>query len=110
MALIMDADVIIRGERGTLDLAPWPASRPNDRGPVNPVGEIARRFGHTNGGLLHRVNYRIVCRHLKKASSRPKRVINEAAHTQWMHLFVQITYVTCVYRFCCSYFPRLRYR
>jgi tRNA(fMet)-specific endonuclease VapC len=31
MAIILDADVIIRGERGTLDLAAWAASRPDDR-------------------------------------------------------------------------------
>lgn len=28
---MLDADVIIRGERGTFDLAAWVASRPNDR-------------------------------------------------------------------------------
>ena len=31
MAIILDADVIIRGERGVLDLAAWAASRANDR-------------------------------------------------------------------------------
>jgi len=31
MAIILDADVIIRGERGTFDIAAWVASRPNDR-------------------------------------------------------------------------------
>ena len=30
MAIILDADVIIRGERGTFDLRGWAASRPND--------------------------------------------------------------------------------
>lgn len=30
MAIILDADVIIRGERGVFDLAAWAASRPND--------------------------------------------------------------------------------
>ena len=30
MAIILDADVIIRGERGTFDLAGWAAARPND--------------------------------------------------------------------------------
>lgn len=30
MAIILDADVIIRGERGTFDIAAWVASRPND--------------------------------------------------------------------------------
>jgi tRNA(fMet)-specific endonuclease VapC len=30
MAIILDADVIIRGERGAFDLAAWAASRPND--------------------------------------------------------------------------------
>jgi predicted nucleic acid-binding protein len=30
MAIILDADVIIRGEKGTFDLAAWVASRPND--------------------------------------------------------------------------------
>ena len=31
MAIILDADVVIRGERGTFDLQSWVASRPNDR-------------------------------------------------------------------------------
>jgi len=31
MAIILDADVIIRGERGAFDLAAWAASRPDDR-------------------------------------------------------------------------------
>ena len=30
MAIILDADVIIRGEKGTFDLQTWLASRPND--------------------------------------------------------------------------------
>jgi hypothetical protein len=31
MGIILDADVIIRGEKGTFDLKNWVASRPNDR-------------------------------------------------------------------------------
>ena len=31
MAIILDADVIIRGEKGTFDLRTWVASRPNDQ-------------------------------------------------------------------------------
>ena len=31
MAIILDADVIIRGEKGTFDLQRWVSSRPNDR-------------------------------------------------------------------------------
>src|SRR5437660_12642907 len=31
MAIILDADVVIRGEKGTLDLKSWVKSRPNDR-------------------------------------------------------------------------------
>lgn len=31
MAIILDADVIIRGERGTFDLAKWVGSRPNEK-------------------------------------------------------------------------------
>jgi tRNA(fMet)-specific endonuclease VapC len=30
MAIMLDADVIIRGEKGTFDLQRWVASRPND--------------------------------------------------------------------------------
>jgi tRNA(fMet)-specific endonuclease VapC len=30
MAIILDTDVIVRGERGTFDLERWLASRPND--------------------------------------------------------------------------------
>src|SRR5882762_6800014 len=31
MAIILDADVVIRGEKGTFDLKSWEASRPKDR-------------------------------------------------------------------------------
>jgi tRNA(fMet)-specific endonuclease VapC len=31
MAIILDADVIIRGEKGTFDLKAWAASRPGDQ-------------------------------------------------------------------------------
>jgi tRNA(fMet)-specific endonuclease VapC len=31
MAIILDADVVIRGEKGTFDLKSWVASRSNDR-------------------------------------------------------------------------------
>jgi tRNA(fMet)-specific endonuclease VapC len=31
MAIILDADVIIRGEKGTFDFKKWVASRPNDQ-------------------------------------------------------------------------------
>jgi tRNA(fMet)-specific endonuclease VapC len=31
MAIILDGDVIIRGENGTFDIAAWVATRPNDR-------------------------------------------------------------------------------
>jgi tRNA(fMet)-specific endonuclease VapC len=31
MGIILDADVIIRGEKGTFDFKKWVASRPNDR-------------------------------------------------------------------------------
>jgi tRNA(fMet)-specific endonuclease VapC len=31
MAIILDADVVIRGEKGTFDLKRWTASRPNER-------------------------------------------------------------------------------
>lgn len=31
MAIILDADVVIRGERGTFDLGSWVAARPDER-------------------------------------------------------------------------------
>jgi tRNA(fMet)-specific endonuclease VapC len=31
MAIMLDADVVIRGERGTFDLTSWVGSRPNDQ-------------------------------------------------------------------------------
>src|SRR5207253_6201577 len=31
MAIILDADVVIRGEKGAFDLQNWVASRPNDQ-------------------------------------------------------------------------------
>lgn len=31
MAIILDADVVIRGEKGTFDLGSWVASRPDEQ-------------------------------------------------------------------------------
>ncbi len=45
MAIILDADVIIRGERGTFDLAAWAASRPNDLFEVAAITVAELRHG-----------------------------------------------------------------
>jgi tRNA(fMet)-specific endonuclease VapC len=37
MAIILDADVIIRGEKGTFDLREWVIARPNERFEVSAV-------------------------------------------------------------------------
>ena len=48
MAIILDADVVIRGEKGTFDLQNWVASRRNDRF-ESFVAEhkIAALYGHS---------------------------------------------------------------
>jgi tRNA(fMet)-specific endonuclease VapC len=45
MAIILDADVIIGGERGTFDLKGWVTSRPNDRFEVAAITVAELRHG-----------------------------------------------------------------
>jgi tRNA(fMet)-specific endonuclease VapC len=45
MAIILDADVIIGGERRTLDLAAWVASRPDDQFEVAAITVAELRHG-----------------------------------------------------------------
>ena len=45
MAIILDADVIIRGEKGMFDLARWAASRPNEQFEVAAI-TVAEQLWH----------------------------------------------------------------
>jgi tRNA(fMet)-specific endonuclease VapC len=54
MAIILDADVIIRGEKGTFDLASWVASRPNDRFEIAAITVAELWHGVERAGGLHR--------------------------------------------------------
>ncbi len=54
MAIILDADVIIRGERGLFDLAAWAASRPNDRFEVAAITVAELWHGVERGAEPHR--------------------------------------------------------
>jgi tRNA(fMet)-specific endonuclease VapC len=57
MAIILDADVIIRGERGTFDFKSWVASRPNDQFEIAAV---------TVAELWHGVERAVGARKLKR--------------------------------------------
>ena len=54
MAIILDADVIIRGERGTFDLARWVASRPKDRFEIAAITVAELWHGVERAGGSHR--------------------------------------------------------
>lgn len=54
MAIILDADVIIRGERGLFDFAAWAASRSNDRFEIAAITVAELWHGVERGGESHR--------------------------------------------------------
>ena len=54
MVIILDADVIIRGERGVFDLAAWAASRPNDRFEVAAITVAELWHGVERGAEPHK--------------------------------------------------------
>jgi tRNA(fMet)-specific endonuclease VapC len=54
MAIILDADVIIRGEKGTFDLANWAASRLNDQFAVAAITVAELWHGVERGTGLHK--------------------------------------------------------
>jgi hypothetical protein len=43
MAIILDSDVIVRGERGTFDLGSWVESRPDDQFEIAAVSQLSNR-------------------------------------------------------------------
>jgi tRNA(fMet)-specific endonuclease VapC len=55
MGIILDADVIIRGERGTFDLKKWVASRPNDRFEVAAITVAELWHGVERAAGKHRI-------------------------------------------------------
>ncbi|HWX53512.1 MAG TPA: PIN domain-containing protein [Verrucomicrobiae bacterium] len=54
MAIILDADVIIRGERGSFDLRRWVASRPNDQFELAAITVAELWHGVERATALHR--------------------------------------------------------
>ena len=54
MAIILDADVIIRGEKGTFDLKAWLASRPDDGFEVAAITVAELWHGVERAGVPHK--------------------------------------------------------
>ena len=54
MAIILDADVIIRGEKGTFDLKAWLASRPDDVFEVAAITVAELWHGVERAGVSHK--------------------------------------------------------
>jgi len=48
MAIILDADVVIRGEKGTFDFQSWAASRPDDQFEIAAI-TVAELWHESNG-------------------------------------------------------------
>jgi tRNA(fMet)-specific endonuclease VapC len=55
MAIILDADVIIGGEKGTFDLKKWVASRPNDQFEVAAITVAELWHGVERAAGKHRI-------------------------------------------------------
>jgi predicted nucleic acid-binding protein len=55
MAIILDADVIIRGEKGTFDLEQWLAARPEERFEVAAITVAELWHGVERAGGAHRI-------------------------------------------------------
>jgi tRNA(fMet)-specific endonuclease VapC len=55
MAIILDADVVIRGERGPFDLKKWVASRPNEQFEIAAITVAALWHGVERASGTHRV-------------------------------------------------------
>jgi tRNA(fMet)-specific endonuclease VapC len=55
MAIILDADVIIRGEKGTFDLQRWVASRPNEQFEVAAITVAELWHGVERATRTHKV-------------------------------------------------------
>jgi hypothetical protein len=56
MAIILDADVIIRGERGTFDLGSWVESRPDDQFEIAAITVAELWHGVERAPGTHRPN------------------------------------------------------
>ena len=54
MAIILDADVIIRGEKGTFDLKAWLGSRPDDLFEVAAITVAELRHGVERASAAHK--------------------------------------------------------
>ena len=55
MAIILDADVVIRGERGTFDLKKWVASRPNEQFEIAAITVAQLWHGVERASGTHRI-------------------------------------------------------
>jgi tRNA(fMet)-specific endonuclease VapC len=55
MAIILDADVVIRGERGTFDFKNWVASRPNDQFEIAAITVAELWHGVERASGTHRI-------------------------------------------------------
>jgi tRNA(fMet)-specific endonuclease VapC len=55
MAIILDADVVIRGERGTFDLKKWVESRPNEQFEIAAITVAELWHGVERASGTHRV-------------------------------------------------------
>lgn len=54
MAIILDADVVIRGERGTFDLRSWVAARPDERFEIAAITVAELWHGVERAGKAHK--------------------------------------------------------
>ena len=80
MAIILDADVIIRGEKGTFDLQRWVAARPDEQFEVAAVTVAELWHGVERAAGMHKVKRqhylqtspRFVARHSLHGTDGPR--------------------------------------
>jgi len=81
MAIVLDADVIIRGEKGTFDLARWVAARPKDEFEVAAITVAELWHGVERATGAHRSKRQ----HYLEAVLRPLPIIPYTERTAYEH-------------------------
>jgi tRNA(fMet)-specific endonuclease VapC len=81
MAIILDADVLIRGEKGTFDLQAWLESRPDDLFEVAAITVAELWHGVERASAAHQARRR----HYLQTMLAPLAILPYTQHTAYEH-------------------------
>jgi|ERR1019366_6074224 predicted nucleic acid-binding protein len=81
MAIILDAGVVIRGEKGTFDLKKWVASRPNDQFEIAAITVAELWHGVERSAGSHKTKHE----HYLRAVLAPLPIIAYTEQTAYEH-------------------------